>query len=97
MEKLFRRLGGFSWRQGLLYSAVATFLPCYIFSVALAPSFKKIAKNATSIKAFVDGITAVVIGALVGTVIIIAMRAIVDIPTALSAILSMLALIYIKK
>ena len=81
---------------GACVAALATFLPCYIFTVALAPSFKKIAKNA-SIKAFVDGITAVVIGALVGAVIIIALRAIVDIPTALIAIFSMLALIYVKK
>lgn len=81
---------------GACVAALATFLPCYIFTVALAPSFKKIAKN-TSIKAFVDGITAVVIGALVAAVIIIAKRAIVDIPTALIAIISILALIYIKK
>lgn len=81
---------------GACVAALATFLPCYIFTVAFAPSFKKIAKN-QSIKAFVDGITAVVIGALVGAVIIIAMRSIVDIPTAVIAILSMLALIYIKK
>lgn len=81
---------------GACVAALATFLPCYVFTVALAPSFKKIAKN-TSIKAFVDGITAVVIGALVGAVIIIALRAIVDIPTALIAIFSMVALIYLKK
>ncbi|AOM79452.1 chromate transporter [Pedobacter steynii] len=81
---------------GACVAALATFLPCYIFTIALAPGFKKIAKN-TSIKAFVDGITAVVIGALVGAVIIIATRAIVDIPTALIAIFSMLALIYLKK
>lgn len=81
---------------GACIAALATFLPCYIFTVAFAPSFKKIAKN-QSIKAFVDGITAVVIGALVGAVIIIAMRSIIDIPTALIAILSMLTLIYIKK
>jgi len=81
---------------GACVAALATFLPCYIFTVAFAPSFKKIAKN-QSIKAFVDGITAVVIGALVGAVIIIAMRSIIDIPTALIAILSMLTLIYIKK
>ena len=81
---------------GACVAALATFLPCYIFTVALAPFFKKIAKN-TSIKAFVDGITAVVIGALVGAVIIIAMRAIVDVPTALIAIFSMLALVYLKK
>jgi len=81
---------------GACVAAFATFLPCYIFTIALAPSFKKIAKN-TSIKAFVDGITAVVIGALVGAVIIIAMRAIVDIPTALIALLSVLALVCTKK
>lgn len=81
---------------GACVAALATFLPCYVFTIALAPGFKKIAKN-TSIKAFVDGITAAVIGALVGAVIIIATRAIVDIPTALIAIFSMLALIYLKK
>jgi chromate transporter len=81
---------------GACVAALATFLPCYLFTVALAPSFKKIAKN-PSIKAFVDGITGAVIGALVGAVIIIATRAIIDIPTATIALLSALALIYIKQ
>jgi chromate transporter len=35
-----------------------------------------------SIKAFVDGITAAVIGALVGAVVVIAIRTITDIPAA---------------
>lgn len=81
---------------GACVAALATFLPCYIFTVALAPSFKKIAKN-TSIKAFVDGITAAVIGALVGSVIVIGFRSIKDIPTILIAIAAVLALIYSKK
>jgi chromate transporter len=81
---------------GASVAAAATFLPCFLFTVLLAPSFKKIAKN-TSIKAFVDGITACVIGALVGSVIIIATRSIIDIPTTVIGIASMLALIYIKK
>jgi chromate transporter len=81
---------------GACVAALATFLPCYLFTVALAPSFKKIAKN-VSIKAFVEGITAAVIGALVGSVIIIALRSIVDIPTALIAVAAVLALLYIKK
>lgn len=81
---------------GACVAALATFLPCYLFTVALAPSFKKIAKN-TSIKALVDGITAAVIGALVGSVIVIGMRSIKDIPTILIAIAAVLALIYIKK
>lgn len=81
---------------GACVAALATFLPCYLFTVALAPSFKKIVKNA-SIKAFVDGITASVIGALVGAVIVIGMRSIVDIPTALIGLVAILALIYFKK
>jgi len=81
---------------GALVAALATFLPCYLFTIALAPSFKKIAKN-QSIKAFVDGITAAVVGALVGAVGVIASRSILDIPTTLIAILTIFALLYIKK
>ena len=81
---------------GACVAAMATFLPCYLFTVALAPSFKKIAKN-TSIKAFVEGITAAVIGALVGSVIVIATRSIKDLPTALIALSAVLAIVYIKK
>ncbi|MGN6264714.1 MAG: chromate transporter [Ginsengibacter sp.] len=50
-----------------------------------------------SIKAFVDGITAAVIGALAGAVAIIAIRNITDIPTALIALTSIFILIYLKK
>lgn len=81
---------------GACVAALAIFLPCYLFTVIPAPHFKKIAKN-KSIKSFVDGITAAVIGALVGSVIVIATRSIIDIPTALIAIASIFALIYIKK
>ncbi|GGA87365.1 chromate resistance transporter [Flavobacterium palustre] len=81
---------------GALVAALATFLPCYLFTIALAPSFKKIAQN-KSIKAFVDGITAAVVGALVGAVGVIASRSILDIPTTLIAISTIFALLYIKK
>jgi len=81
---------------GALVAALATFLPCYLFTVIPAPYFKRIAKN-KSIKAFVDGITAAVIGALVGAVIVIAMRSIIDVPTALIAIATVFTLIYLKK
>ncbi|HNP22393.1 MAG TPA: chromate transporter [Panacibacter sp.] len=81
---------------GACVAALATFLPCYLFTVLPAPYFKKIAKN-KSIKAFVDGITAAVIGALVGAVVVIAMRSVVDIPTALIAVATVFFLLYIKK
>lgn len=81
---------------GAAVAALATFLPCFLFTVILAPYFKRIAKNA-SIKAFVDGITAAVVGALVGSVFIIATRSIIDIPTAVIAVASGLALVYLKR
>lgn len=81
---------------GALVAALATFLPCYIFTIVMAPYFKKIAQN-KPVKAFVEGITAAVIGALVGSVIVIAKRSVIDIPTALIAIASISALLYIKK
>jgi chromate transporter len=81
---------------GAAVASLATFLPCYLFTIIPAPYFKKIAKN-KSIKAFVDGITAAVIGALVGAVIVIALRSIIDIPTALIAIATILCLLYVKK
>lgn len=81
---------------GALVAALATFLPCYVFTIAMAPSFKKIAQN-RAVKAFVEGITATVVGALVGSVIVIAKRSLMDIPTVLIALSSILALLYIKK
>jgi len=81
---------------GAAVAALATFLPCYLFTVIPAPHFKRIAGN-VSIKAFVDGITAAVVGSLTGSVVLIAMRSVYDWPTGLLAVASCLALIYIKK
>ncbi|HSD08190.1 chromate transporter [Flavobacterium sp.] len=81
---------------GATIAALGVFLPCYLFTVIPAPYFKKIAQN-KSIKAFVDGITAGVIGALVGAVVVIALRTIIDIPTALIAIGTVITLLYVKK
>ncbi|MET7259162.1 chromate transporter [Dyadobacter jiangsuensis] len=81
---------------GAAVAALGVFLPCFIFTVLPAPYFKKISKN-ESIKAFVDGITASVVGALVGSVFVIGSRSIVDVPSALIAVVTALALIYIKK
>ena len=86
-------VGGF---PGAAVASLATFLPCYLFTILPAPYFRKIAKN-SSIKAFVDGITAAVVGTLVGAVIVIASRSIKDIPTACIAVLTLSAIIYFKK
>lgn len=81
---------------GALVAALATFLPCYIITIAAAPYFKKIAQN-KSVKAFVDGITAAVIGALAGAVAIIGIRTIVDIPAILIAMFTVASLLFFPK
>lgn len=81
---------------GAVVASLATFLPCYLFTILPAPYFKKYGKS-PSIKAFVDGITAAVIGALAGAVIVIAVRTIRDIPTALVALCTIIVLVKVKK
>jgi chromate transporter len=81
---------------GAAVAALATFLPCYLFTVIPAPYFHKYGKH-PSIKAFVDGITAAVVGALAGAVIVIAMRTIKDIPTLIIALATIALLLKTKK
>ena len=81
---------------GATVAALATFLPCYLFTVIPAPYFKKYGRH-PGIKSFVEGITAAVVGALAGSVIVIAIRTIRDIPTAIIAIATIIILLRIKK
>ena len=66
---------------GACVAALATFLPCYVLTVVPAPYFKKYGQR-PALKAFVEGITAAAIGALSGAVVVLATRAVVDVPTA---------------
>jgi chromate transporter len=81
---------------GASVAALATFLPCYLFTIIPAPYFKKYGK-VPGVVAFVDGITAAAIGAITGSVIVIAKRSIIDIPTALIAVATIALLWKFKK
>jgi chromate transporter len=81
---------------GACVAALGTFLPCYLFTVIPAPYFKKYGKL-PAIVAFVDGVTAAAVGAITGSVIVIAKRSIVDIPTALMALATIAILWKYKK
>jgi chromate transporter len=70
---------------GAVVAALATFLPCYLFTILPAPYFKKWGKH-PGLKAFVDGVTAAAIGAISGAVVILALRALIDIPTVIIAL-----------
>jgi chromate transporter len=62
---------------GATVAALATFLPCYLFTVLLAPHFKKYGKRPGAV-AFVDGVTAAAIGAIVGAVIVLGRRTLLE-------------------
>jgi chromate transporter len=81
---------------GACVAAVATFLPCYLFTVIPAPYFRRFAKNA-SIKAFVDGVTAAATGAIAGAAFVLGKRALFDAPTVLIAIVTLSLLVRFKK
>ncbi len=81
---------------GATVAALATFIPCYLFTIIPAPYFKKYGKL-PGVIAFVDGITAAAIGAITGAVIVIAKRSISDIPTALICLITIALLWKFKK
>jgi chromate transporter len=81
---------------GATVAALATFIPCYLFTILPAPYFKKYGKL-PGVLAFVDGITAAAVGAITGSVIVIARRSIVDVPTALIALAAIVLLWKFKK
>ena len=81
---------------GAAVAALATFLPCYLFTIIPAPYFKKYGRH-PGIKAFVEGITAAVVGALAGAVVVIAGRTIKDIPSAVIAFATIVVLLKVKK
>jgi chromate transporter len=78
-------VAGFS---GASVAALATFLPCYFLTIIPAPYFKKYGKL-PGINAFVNGVTAAAIGAISGAVIVLGGRSIVDIPTAIFALVTL--------
>jgi chromate transporter len=82
--------------SGASVAALATFIPCYLFTILPAPYFKKYGKL-PGVMAFVDGITAAAVGAISGSVIVIARRSIVDVPTALIAVVAVALLWKFKK
>jgi chromate transporter len=81
---------------GAVVAALATFVPCYLFTVIPAPYFKKYGKH-PAIKAFVDGVTAAAIGAIAGAVLVLGKRTLIDLPTVLIAITTAALLFKFKK
>ncbi|HEV7232487.1 MAG TPA: chromate transporter [Bacteroidia bacterium] len=81
---------------GACVAALATFLPCYLFTVLPAPYFRKYGKH-PGIKAFVSGITAAAVGAIAGAVCILTKRQLTDWITVAIAVVTVLLLLRFRK
>lgn len=81
---------------GATLAAIGVFLPVYLFVVIPSPWFKRHA-NDPWLNAFVKGVTAAATGAIAGACVVLAQRAITDIPTALIALITLVVLLKVKK
>lgn len=81
---------------GASVAALATFGPCYLFTVLPAPYFRRFSKN-MAVKGFVDGVSAAATGAIAGAAFVLGRRAIFDIPTLLIATVALVLSMRFKK
>jgi chromate transporter len=77
--------------SGAVVAAIGIFLPVYVLTIVPAPWFKRHRDNA-QLKAFVQGATAAATGAIAGAVVVLGLRSIYDIPTALIGLASLVLL-----
>ena len=73
---------------GAVVAAVGVFLPVYLFVVVPFRWFDRISGN-PQVKAFVGGVTAAASGAIAGACFVLARRAVIDLPTALIALVAL--------
>lgn len=80
---------------GAIAAAIGVFLPAYLVVVAVAPSFRRIARNA-ALRAVVDGVTAAATGAIAGAVIVLGRRAITDWPTLVLFLVALVVVLRVR-
>jgi chromate transporter len=77
---------------GASVATLGTFLPAFVFTIALAPVFKRYGKR-PGVAAFVQGVITAAVGAITGAVVILGRQSIVDLPTATLAIVTLAILL----
>ena len=81
---------------GAVVAAFAVFAPPYFFVLIGAPYYRRFAA-VPQVKAFVQGVSAAAVGAIAGAAYILARRSLIDLPTALIAIVTFAILSRMKK
>jgi chromate transporter len=81
---------------GAVVASLATFLPCYLFTVIPAPHFRRLSRT-PGIAAFVQGVTAAATGAIAGAVYVLGRRALVDAATVAIALATLAVLVRFRR
>jgi chromate transporter len=81
---------------GAVVAAWAVFAPPYFIVLFGAPYYRRFAQN-RQVKAFVQGVTAAAVGAIAGAAYILARRSLVDIPTVIIGVATLVVLMTTKK
>ncbi len=81
---------------GGLVAAVGMFVPTYLAVVVAAPWFQRVT-GSRRLQAAVDGVTAAATGAIAGAVVVLGRRALIDVPTWLIALVTLIVLTKVKR
>jgi chromate transporter len=81
---------------GAFVASGAVFAPPYFIVIIAAPYYRRFAQN-LQVKAFVQGVTAAAVGAIAGAVYILARRSLVDPPTVLIGLITLIIVILRQK
>jgi chromate transporter len=81
---------------GATISALGVVLPCYLFVVLLAPHYRRVA-GSPLLERFIAGATAGTAGAIVGAVVVLARRAIVDVPSAMIGVAALALMLSLRR
>ena len=81
---------------GAAAAAMGVFIPVYSVVVIVAPHFKKLVGN-PRLRAFVDGVTAAATGAILGAVIVLGRRALVDVVTVALCASTLLVVLFVRR
>jgi chromate transporter len=81
---------------GAVVAAVGVFLPCYLLVIIPAPYYRRSAGH-RAIRALVGGVTAAATGAIAGAAFVLGRRAILDLPTAIIFLVTLLLLGSVKR
>lgn len=81
---------------GATAAAAGVFAPVYVLTLVLAPHYERL-KGDPRVRAFVNGVTAAAAGAIAGATFVLGRRALVDLPTAIIAGVTLLVLLKARR